>query len=107
MSEDTESEGGDHTQIPVDVPDSRAVHSHQHPTAQHRALCSEPGLATRAGAGSEGSVQGVSCCPLRIGGVEESVMETKGRKYLPICPVTGHPPRMGTRLPTARVGINS
>lgn len=76
-------------------------------TAQHPALCSEPGLATRAGAGSEGSVQGVSCCPLVMGGVEERVMETKGRKYLPIYPVTGHPPRMGTRLPAARVGINS
>lgn len=33
-----------------------------------------------------------------MGGV---VLEGKGRKCPPICPVTGHPPRTGTRLPTA------
>lgn len=89
------------------MPDSKLCSPNNTLTAQHPALCSEPGLATRAGAGSEGFVQGVSCCPLVMESVEESVMETKGRKYLSICPVTGHPPRMGTRLPTARVGINS
>lgn len=87
------------------MPDSGDVPSHQHfLTAGCPALCSEPALSTTASAHVGGSIQAASYRPLVMMGVEGSVMERKGRKCPPICPVTGHPPRMGTRLPTALGG---
>lgn len=92
--------------ILVRVPGSRAVLSHRYAlTAGHPALCPEAVPAPTASACVEGSLQDASCCPLvMVGSVYVGagmVMEGKGRKCPPICPVTGHPLRMGTRLPTA------
>lgn len=98
MSEVTRSEGGRTRATPTPptppAPELCSCHQlllHPQPRAQSWGLSTGPSVSL---------CPGLWCC----WGVEGTECRRRGKEVLPICPVTGHPPRMGTSLPAAPGG---